>query len=222
MKKSLLVALCVLLTATLHAQQKDWAQFARYKQANTTAAKGAKALFMGNSITDGWARATTFFNDNLYLGRGISGQTTSEMLVRFRADVLNLQPKCVVILAGTNDIAQNNGTISLDNILGNIISMAELALAHKIEVIICSVLPVYQYKWRPEIEEPAQKIMDLNAMLKEYANKNKMTYADYHSAMKDERNGLPEKYSADGVHPNAAGYAIMQSIIKPIIDKRVR
>lgn len=222
MKKSLLVALCVLFTATLHAQQKDWAQFARYKQANTTAPKGAKALFMGNSITDGWANATTFFNDNLYLGRGISGQTTSEMLVRFRADVLNLQPKCVVILAGTNDIAQNNGTISLEDIFGNIVSMAELAQRHKIEVIICSILPVYQYKWRPEIEEPAQKIIDLNAMLKEYANKNKMTYADYHGVMKDERNGLPEKYSADGVHPNAAGYAIMQSIIKPIIDKIVR
>lgn len=201
----------------------DWANFGRYAQANATTPKGVTAVFMGNSITDGWPGASPeFFTDNNYVGRGIGGQVTSQMLVRFRNDVLDLNPKCVAILAGTNDIARNNGYISIENIYGNIVSMAELAKHHGIEVLICSVLPVYEYPWRKEIERPADQIIELNAMLKAYAEKNGCTYIDYHSAMKDERNGLPEKYAKDGVHPTKEGYAVMESIVKPAIDKAAK
>lgn len=206
------------------AQEKpqDWANFNRYAKDNTSAPRHAKAVFMGNSITDGWVRKRPdFFSENNYIGRGISGQTTSQMLVRFRRDVLDLQPQSVVILAGTNDIALNGGYISLENTAGNIASMAELAQLHGIKVIICSVLPAYDYKWRPGLE-PANKIIALNDMLREYAKKNHFVYVDYHSVMKDERNGLPEKYAADGVHPTDAGYEIMESIIKPVIEKTIK
>lgn len=126
--------------------------------------------------------------------------------------------KAVVILAGTNDIAQNNGYISPENILGNIISMVELAKANKIDVVLCSVLPAYEYGWRKELE-PAGKIIELNKMIKAYADQNKLTYVDYHSALKDERNGLPEKYSKDGVHPTMDGYKVMESIISEALGK---
>ena len=210
---------CILLVAgffaatSLFAQRKDWAQFGRYEEANKKVEIPAKVVFMGNSITDGWWPADSmFFKDNGFLDRGIGGQTTVEMLTRFRTDVINLKPKAVVILAGTNDIAQNIGYISLENIFGNIVSMAELAKANGIDAVICSILPVYDYPWRKGLE-PAQKIITLNKMLKEYAKKNKLTYVDYHSAMKDERDGLPEKYSKDGVHPNLDGYKVMEKIV---------
>ena len=134
---------------SLFAQGKDWAQFGRYNAANQTVTKTAEAVFLGNSITDNWYRMdSTFFLTNNYLGRGISGQTSSEMLVRFRTDVINLKPKAVVILAGTNDVAQNNGYIALENVLGNIISMTELAKAHNIRVLLCSITPAYDFGWR--------------------------------------------------------------------------
>lgn len=219
MKKCLVLAMCTLATSSLFSQQKDWAQFGRYAEANKSVKTPTRVVFMGNSITDGWWRADSlFFKDNQYIGRGIGGQTTSEMLVRFRADVINLQPKAVVILAGTNDIAQNNGYISPENILGNIISMAELAKANKIDVVLCSILPAYEYGWRKELE-PADKIIELNKMIKAYADQNKLTYVDYHSALKDERNGLPEKYSKDGVHPTMDGYKVMESIISEALGK---
>ena len=224
MKKYLLliVALGMLFCVRAQEKPKDWAAFGRYEKENATAPHHAKAVFMGNSITDGWARKRpAFFSENGYIGRGIGGQTTSQMLVRFRRDVLELQPQSVVILAGTNDIALNGGYISLENTAGNIASMAELAQLHGIKVIICSVLPVYDYKWRPGLE-PADKIIALNKLLKEFAKKNKCVYVDYHSVMKDERNGLPEKYAADGVHPTDAGYEVMESIIKPVIEKTIK
>ncbi len=220
-KKFLLLIFAIWLVspaADAQDKPKDWAQFGRYAEMNETAPKGAKAVFMGNSITDVWAkRRPEFFSENGYIGRGISGQTTSQILVRFRRDVIDLQPLSVVILAGTNDIALNGGYISLENIAGNIASMAELAKVHGIKVIICSVLPAYDYKWRPGLE-PADKILELNGLLRRYAEMNGCVYVDYHSVMKDERNGLPEKYSTDGVHPTDAGYEIMESIIKPAIE----
>ncbi|GHU57914.1 acylneuraminate cytidylyltransferase [Bacteroidia bacterium] len=201
---------------------KDWASFFRYEKLNELVTTPPKAVFLGNSITDMWYWAdTTFFKSNNYLGRGISSQTTAEMLVRFRADVINLKPKAVVILAGTNDIAQNIGYISQENIFGNIVSMAELAHLHGILPILCSILPVYDYKWRPGLE-PAGKIIQINGWMKEYAEKNGFVYVDYHSALKDERDGLPDKYSPDGVHVNKEGYNIMQSIVKAAIDKAVK
>lgn len=217
--KYLMVALCMLATSTLFAQQQDWANFGRYEAANKTVKTPSKVVFMGNSITEGWwNNDSLFFKTNGYIGRGISGQTTSQMLVRFRADVINLKPKAVVILAGTNDIAQNTGYISLENVMGNIISMVELAKANRIDVILCSVLPAYDFSWRKGLE-PAGKIVELNKMIKAYADRNKLTYVDYHSALKDERNGLPEKYSNDGVHPTLEGYKIMEKIISPALKK---
>lgn len=214
-----LVVILLSVTSSLSWGQtdKDWAKFFRYREANEQLTKAPKVVFMGDSITDNWAKKDgNFFTENNYAGRGISGQTTSHMLVRFRRDVIELNPKYVVILAGTNDIAKNNGVITLENILGNLVSMCELAKAHKIKPILCSVLPAAAYKWRPGVE-PAEDIVKLNGMIKDYAAKNRITYVDYHSVLKDERNGLPEKWAPDGVHPNVECYRIMEDIVKEYI-----
>ena len=224
MKQALLVAGCLLATTTLFAQTEkgDWAQFGRYAEANKTVKVPSNVVFMGNSITDGWWPAdSTFFIRNNFVDRAISGQTTSEMLVRFRQDVINLKPKAVVILAGINDIAHNNGVIALENVFGNLVSMAELAKANHIKVIFCSVLPAYDFPWRPGMQ-PADKVIQLNKWIKEYADKNGLTYVDYHSAMKDERNGLPANLSKDGVHPTLEGYKIMEKIVLEAIHKTVK
>ena len=138
--------------------------------------------------------------------------------MRFRSDVLALQPTAVVILAGTNDIAQNNGFITHENILGNIISMVELAEAHQIKVVLCAVLPASTFGWRPQLS-PAEAIIDLNRLIKNYAESKNIPFADYHAAMKDDKNGLPKALAEDGVHPTSAGYKIMESIILPILRK---
>lgn len=219
MRKWFVLAMCMLATSSLFSQQNDWAQFGRYAEANKSVETPTRVVFMGNSITDGWWNTDSlFFQNNRYIGRGIGGQTTAQMLVRFRADVIDLQPKAVVILAGTNDIAQNNGYIAPENILGNIISMAELAKANNIDVVLCSILPAYEYGWRKGLE-PADKIIALNKMIKEYADRHNLTYVDYHSALKDARNGLPEKYSKDGVHPTMDGYKIMERLISEALEK---
>ena len=140
------------------------------------------------------------------------------MLVRFRNDVINLNPSIVVILAGTNDIAGNTGPATLEKIFGNIVSMAELAKANNIKTILCSVLPVFEYSWSPGLE-PAGKIMKLNAMLLSYAKKNNLEYVDFHTPMADERNGLKAEYSSDGVHPNLKGYKIMDALVEKAILK---
>ena len=218
MKRILLLSF---LTATLiaSAQTTDWAQFYRYESKNDSLNTRPDVVFMGNSITDCWVDTVpAFFADNNFVGRGISGQVSSQMLVRFQEDVISLQPKVVVICCGTNDIAQNNGYISLEHILMNIKSMCELARANKIKPIVCSTLPAKGFKWRPEMK-PANDIIRLNEMIKAYAKENKIPYVDYHSALKDEENGLPLKYSKDGVHPNAQGYAVMESVIMPILKK---
>lgn len=208
-----LILACILLFQQAHAQD-DWANIGRYAQANSEVTVQPKAVFMGDSITQCWYDADpSFFNDNNFACRGISGQTTSHMLVRMRKDVVNLHPKYVVILAGTNDIAKNNGFIEVDDIYGNIVSMCEIAKANKIKAVICSVLPVKQYKWRPEVTDCADRIIKLNAMLQDYAKANKCIYVDYHSVMKDAENGLPEKYSYDGVHLNGDGYDVIEKII---------
>ncbi|RGP14073.1 SGNH/GDSL hydrolase family protein [Parabacteroides gordonii] len=219
MRKWFVLAMCMLATSSLFSQQNDWAQFGRYAEANKSVETPTRVVFMGNSITDGWWNTDSlFFKNNRYIGRGIGGQTTAQMLVRFRADVIDLQPKAVVILAGTNDIAQNNGYIAPENILGNIISMAELAKANNIDVVLCSILPANEYGWRKGLE-PADKIIALNKMIKEYADRHNLTYVDYHSALKDARNGLPEKYSKDGVHPTMDGYKIMERLILEALEK---
>ena len=203
---------------------QEWANLKKYAAENHALPPPAKnekrVVFMGNSITEGWKRAdSSFFSSNNYFDRGISGQTTPQMLLRFRQDVIDLKPSAVVILAGINDIAENTGPISLDDILGNIISMTELARANKIRVILCSILPANKFPWRPQIQ-PADKVIQLNAMIRAYADKNKITYVDYYPAMVDSEKGLDKKYTQDGVHPTAAGYAIMEPLVVKAINSR--
>jgi lysophospholipase L1-like esterase len=177
---------------------------------------------MGNSITDSWINVdSAFFAGKNYIDRGISGQTTPQMLVRFRPDVIDLKPAVVVILAGINDIAQNTGPMTLEETFGNIASMVELAKANKIRPVISSVLPAYDFPWHPGMH-PAEKVMKLNAMLKEYAAKNNVVYLDYFTAMKDARNGLPSNLSGDGIHPNIAGYKIMEPLAEKAIGEALR
>lgn len=197
-------------------QAQDWANLGRYREANAQLgppkAGEKRVVFMGNSITEGWVKVfPDYFTSNNFIGRGISGQTTPQMLVRFRADVIQLQPAAVVILAGTNDIAGNTGPSTIEMIADNIFSMAELATAHGIKVILCSVLPVYDYPWRPGLA-PAGKIIALNALIKAYAAAHGHIYLDYHSAMADERQGLPKVYADDEVHPTRAGYERMMEL----------
>ncbi|MCC8035742.1 MAG: SGNH/GDSL hydrolase family protein [Rikenellaceae bacterium] len=222
MKKTLISISIACLSIVASSAQEDWANFGRYADANKTAAHGADAVFMGNSITEGWNQSMSeFLSDNGYINRGIGGQVTSQMLARFRPDVIELQPKSGVILAGTNDIAGNMGEISLDDILRNIVSMAELARYNGIKVILCSVLPAVEYGWSPG-RRPAQKIAALNEMIRSYAERAGCTYVDLHSAMKDERGGLKEGLHTDQVHLTREGYRMMASILKPIIDDTVR
>nr|WP_319999494.1 GDSL-type esterase/lipase family protein [uncultured Draconibacterium sp.] len=204
----------------------DWGGLKRYSGDNVKVKDEGKKnsiVFYGNSITDFWIRADNdFFQKNNFIDRGISGQTTSQMLVRFREDVVQLNPSAVVILAGTNDIAENTGPISIENIFGNIVSMVEIAKANNIKSVLCSVHPVYQYSWNKKIE-PVGKIKELNRLIKQYADANDIPYADYYSAFVDERGGIPDKYSQDGVHPNLAGYKLMEQIVsKEIIKAELR
>lgn len=201
----------------------DWPNLRRYRSENATLKKAKdRVVFMGNSITDGWSKISPdFFEGKPYVNRGISGQTTPQMLVRFRQDVIDLHPAVVVILAGINDIAGNTGPSSLEMIEDNLTSMAQLARANHIKVVLSSVLPAFAFPWRPEIN-PVQKVTDLNKWIKEFAEKNHFVYLDYYSAMADERKGLPEKYSKDGVHPNKDGYHVMEPLAEKAIEKALR
>ena len=204
----------------------DWANFRRYRQANAELAPPSsgerRVVFMGNSITDAWARFfPTMFPGKPYVGRGISGQTTAQMLVRFRPDVVALRPAVVVILAGTNDIAGNTGPATPEMIQGNLASMAEIARANGIRVVLASVLPAYDYPWRPGLE-PAPKIVALNAWIRDYAARTGAVYLDFHSAMADARQGLRADLSGDGVHPNEAGYRVMVPLAEQAIAEALR
>lgn len=198
-------------------RQEDWANFGRYAKENQSAKPDV--VFMGNSITNNWfAKDSTFFQKNNLSGRGISGQVSSQMLVRFRQDVIDLHPKAVVILSGTNDIARNGGTISLNHILDNVKSMCELARVNNIDPIICSVLPCVSYRWARDIK-PAGEIVKLNKLLKDYAAEANIPYVDFYTNMADERGGLPSKYTYDECHPTLEGYHVMEKIIIPYISK---
>lgn len=205
---------------------KDWAKFYRYAKANAEVLASKvrpDVVFMGNSITQNWAKYDAdFFKKNNFVPRGISGQTTSHMLVRFRRDVIELNPRAVVIMAGINDIALNNGYITHENILNNIISMCELAKLHNIKVILCSLTPAYSFRWRKELS-PAEDIIKFNKMLKAYASKSGIPYVDYHSALVDERKGMNRKYHNDEVHPNPLCYAeVLEPMVLKVINKTLR
>ena len=212
------VVLPIIMSSAIHAaDNRDWAQFNRYAEANAALNSNPDVVFMGNSITDFWpGKSPEFWADNAgFVGRGISGQTTCEMLVRFRQDVINLHPRVVVILAGINDIARNNGKISLVNVLGNLKSMTELARAHGIKVALCSVVPCSRIAWRPEIK-PALQVKQLNGMIGQYVAtlaSVDVIYVDYYSAMANHDGGLDASLSDDGCHPTPAGYAIMERVV---------
>jgi lysophospholipase L1-like esterase len=212
---------------------RDWAQLTRYRDANrdlaAPAAGGARVVFMGDSITDAWQqpRYGDFFANKAYVDRGISGQTTPQMLVRFKPDVIDLKPKVVVILAGTNDIAGNTGPMTNEEIQGNLASMSDLAKAHDIRVVLASVTPVSNYHVGPSgipqtTSRPMARIRALNDWIKSYASEHNHVYLDYFSAMTDPSGLLREDLSADDLHPNAKGYAFMGPLAEAAIAKALK
>lgn len=237
--KSILVFLAsLILSATATAQQPpdpcaslkednsamelrllDWPNLAKYRDDDTKLgppAKGeSRVVFLGDSITEFWLLSDSF-HGKPYVNRGISGQTTPQILLRFRQDVIALQPRVVVILAGTNDIAENTGPITLAAIEDNLTSMVDLAKRNGIRVVLSSLLPASQYPWRPDLA-PVEKIRALNDWIKDYAAKEGMFFLDYHSAMTNDKRGLKAELSEDGVHPNKAGYAVMA----PLAEKAI-
>lgn len=202
----------------------DFGGLTRFKQADVALGPAAagedRVVFMGDSITQGW-KIEESFPGKPYINRGIGGQTTPQMLVRFRQDVIDLKPKAVVILAGINDIAGNTGPMTLHETEENLASMAELADANGIRVVLCSVTPAFDFPWAPGLE-PAPKVVALNAWLKDYAARKGFVYVDYYAAMKDDRGGLPPALSSDGVHPLPAGYAIMTPLAEAGIEKALK
>jgi len=211
----------------------DWSFLAKYREVNKllppVLPSETRVVFMGDSITEGWGQKATsttpdrseFFPGKPYVNRGISGQTTPQMLVRFRQDVVLLKPKVVVLLAGTNDIAENTGKETLEEIGNNIASMSELARANGIRVVLCSVLPASDFHWHRGLE-PAPKIRELNAWIKEYAAKNGFIFVDYYSSMANNEGGLKAELSPDGVHPNKAGYDLMTPLVETGIAEALK
>ncbi len=226
MKRILLLLVLCLVITHMPAFAQDWAQLKVFQEANQELGmigSEERVVFFGNSITIGWLHTMpSFFRDRPFINRGIGGQTTPQMLVRFRQDVLDLEPKVVLILAGTNDIAGNTGLMTLNEIMGNLKSMAELARINNIAVILCSVLPASDYPWRPGLN-PDEKIPILNAMIKEYTERAGVHYLDYFSALVNEDNGMDSHLANDGVHPTKAGYEIMAPLalkaIKEALNK---
>lgn len=208
------------------ARLRDWANLNRYRQANAEVTS-ADVVFMGDSITDAWPqpRYGAFFPGKNYIGRGISGQTTPQMLIRMRPDVIAHKPKVVVILAGTNDIAGNTGPMTNDEITGNIESMAEIAAANGVKVVLSSILPTSNYHQGPNqaapqtVQRPMSRIRALNDWMKQYAETHGHVYLDYFSAMVDDKGLLRSELSGDDLHPNAAGYAIMAPLAQAAIDR---
>ena len=202
---------------------QDWAYLNKYQKENAILKKSLsdqkRTVFMGDSITEFWSVIDPdFFKGKPYINRGISGQTSPQMLVRFRADVITLKPSLVILMAGGNDIAGNTGSSTLEMITNNIFSMAELAKSNYIKVILCSVLPAYDFPWNPG-SYPAEKIVILNIMIKKYADTNGILYLDYYSTMVNEQNGMKTAYSNDGVHPNKLGYEVMNLLVEKAIAK---
>lgn len=221
-------------TGDMQRKLNDWPNLARYHDANAKLAPPAptedRVVFMGDSITDNWAvvgaswlpNMKPFFPGKPYINRGISGQTTPQMLVRFRPDVIDLKPKVVVLLAGINDIAGNTGEIPLASTEENIASMTELARAAGIRVVLASVLPASNLPWRPSVTDVVQRVTALNLWIRDYAARNGLVYLDYYSAMNDGNGGLKPELAHDAVHPNAAGYDVMAPLAEAAIQKALK
>lgn len=222
MKFNILKFFLLFMALTPIANAQDWPNLNRFrtdneklKQDNTK----IDAIFMGDSITDFWINSSSnFFSQNHYVDRGISGQTSPQMLLRFRADVLDLKPKAVVILCGTNDIAGNTGPSTLQMTEDNIMSMAQLAKANKIKVVLCSVTPSNKFGWKPNLH-PADDIIALNKWIENYAKENRFAFANYYPALVNDAKGMQTAYSKDGVHPTKEGYMVMESVIQPVLKR---
>src|SRR6266850_3722883 len=219
----------------LEARLRDWPALARYREENSKTAapnkKEKRVVFLGDSITDGWHNPANggFFPGKPYVNRGISGQTTPQMLIRFRPDVIALNPEVVVILAGTNDIAGNTGPMTLQSIEDNLASIAELARAHRIRVVLASLLPVSDYEKTADgqprnqtTRRPPEQIKALNFLKNKYAAENKLTYLDYYSAMVDDKGFLKDELSNDGLHPNAQGYQVMNPLAEKAVEAALK
>ena len=201
----------------------DWPNLKRYSRENEALGlpgqNDRRVVFMGDSITEEWSNLyPRYFVDRSYINRGIGGQTTPQMLIRFKPDVVGLRPFVVVILAGTNDIAGNTGPANVNMITDNIFSMSEIARSNGIKVVLSSILPVYEYEWAKEIMDPPSTIASVNTKLKEYVTLQDLEYLDYHSEMVDERDGLMKEYSSDGVHPNEKGYEVMSALAEKMLS----
>lgn len=223
MKKLALILALLFSALSLSAQKdlnKDWAKYSRYASANESVTVSPRAVLMGDSITDNWAKLDPdWLRDHNLCGRGISGQTTVQMLARFRQDVIELHPEYVVILAGINDIARNNGFIKLENVYGNILTMTELAASHGIKPVLCTVLPAEILPWRKELGDPRPAIDSLNTMIKGLAAVKGYPLVDYHSAMKDGSDAMKAEYCRDAVHPKLEGYKEMEKVLLSVLDK---
>jgi len=210
--------------ATTQAENSDWANLGYYEKRNRELGfpdeNEKRIVFMGDSITEEWGNLyPEFFSGNYYINRGIGGQTTPQMLIRFKPDAIDLNPHAIIILAGTNDIAGNTGPSTVKMITDNIFSMAELAIAYEIKVILSSILPVYQYPWVDDVLDPPSSIDSINSKIKEYVENKGLVYLDYYSSMVDDRKGLKLDFTGDGVHPNEAGYRVMSAIAGEIISQ---
>ena len=224
MKKTFI--LIILATMSIFGYSQDWFGFNRYGANNEriiASGNYPEVVFMGNSITDYWAYFhPDFFSNHNFCGRGISGQTSAQMLVRFNDDVIDLHPKAVVIMAGTNDVAHNEYWVSPERVVDNIVAMCNQAQANGIVPIISSIPPCSEFPWRKEIENPGQTIVDINKSLKAYADANGIIYLDYHSALADENLGLPKTLSEDGCHPNPDTYFIMEDLVLEAIGMALK
>lgn len=214
--KHILFSIAVIFAALpLSAQNADWARFGTYAEANSSVTVKPKAVLLGDSITEGWARQDPdFFSKNNFLGRGISGQTTSQILVRMRPDVVNLHPKYVVILCGINDIALNDGhAVDVEAAVGSIKSMCDIARANKIKPILCSLLPSYKFHWRPSVTDCYEKVLQFNELLKSYAKEQHLKYVDYFTLLSGEDGKIRPEYSKDTVHPTLEGFKAMEGYL---------
>ena len=207
---------------TTQAENSDWANLGYYEERNRELGlpeeNEKRIVFMGDSITEEWGNLyPEFFSGKNYINRGIGGQTTPQMLIRFKPDAIDLKPYAIIILAGTNDIAGNTGPSTVRMITDNIFSMAELAIAYDIIVVLASILPVYQYPWVDDVLDPLSVIDSINSKIKDYVENKGLVFLDYYSSMVDDRKGLKSDYTGDGVHPNEAGYKVMSAIADDII-----
>ena len=225
MKKTVCTILLIAMTM-FGFSQDDWFGFNRFRADNERVVQSGvfpEVVFMGNSITEYWAyHHPDFFKEHNFCGRGIGGQTSAQMLLRFTADVIELHPKAVVIMAGTNDVAHNDYWVEPDKVVDNIIAMCLLARANGIVPIISSIPPCASFVWNPEIKDAAQTIVDINKHLMEYAEANDIVFVDYHAALADEHDGLPKKLSDDGCHPNPDTYFIMEKLVLQAISKALK